>query len=485
MSKLFVVNNPKRWPLKIPGVEVVSARTYLSGLPYSEIRRAKIFNLCRSYRYQSVGYYVSLLAEARGHRPIPSVVTLQDLRSQSIVRVASEEIEELIQKSLAPLESKTFVLSIYFGKNVAKRYARLSKKLFTLFEAPMLRAQFTRLKNGWQLQQVVPIALNEVPESHRDFLITAAQDYFQKHRPARRQRQMRYDLAILHDPDEQEAPSDERALRKFCRAAESLGMASDLITREDYNRIAEFDALFIRATTFVNHYTYRFSRRAAAEGLVVIDDPDSIVRCTNKVYLAEVLQRHDVPIPKTAIVHRENAEQLASELPFPCVLKRPDSSFSRGVIKILTPDDFLSTCEDMLAKSDLLIAQEFIPTTFDWRIGVLEGRALFACKYHMAWKHWQIIKEDSRGRLRAGQVETFAVHDAPQAVVRTALKAARLMGDGLYGVDVKQIGRHLYVMEVNDNPSIEAGYEDRIMGERLYQTIMRSILRRIERVKEP
>jgi glutathione synthase/RimK-type ligase-like ATP-grasp enzyme len=483
MSRLFIVNNPKRWPLRIPGVEVVAARTYLADLRYSEMRGAKIFNLCRSYRYQSVGYYVSLLAEARGHRPIPSVITLQDMRLQAIVRVASEDLEDLIQQSLAPLESNTFALSIYFGQNVAKRYNRLSKKLFTLFEAPMLRAEFTRAKNGWHLQQIDPIALNEVPDSHRDFLITAAQDYFRTG-PARRQKQMRYDLAILHDPDEQEAPSDNRALRRFGRAAESLGMAAELITREDYNRIAEFDALFIRATTSVNHYTYRFSRRAAAEGLAVIDDPDAIVRCTNKVYLAEVLQRHGVPIPKTEIVHRENAEQLAAELAFPCVLKRPDSSFSRGVIRIDTRTDFLTTCEDMLDKSDLLIVQEFIPTTFDWRIGVLEGRPLYVCKYHMAWKHWQIIKEDSRGRLRAGQVETFAVHDAPNAVVRAALKAARLMGDGLYGVDVKQVGRRPYVMEVNDNPSIDAGYEDRLLGDRLYQIIMRALLRRIEILKE-
>jgi glutathione synthase/RimK-type ligase-like ATP-grasp enzyme len=483
MSRLFIVNNPKRWPLKIPGVDVVAARTYLGDTRYSEMRGAKIFNLCRSYRYQSVGYYVSLLAEARGHRPIPSVITLQDLRMQSIVRVASEDLEELIQQSLAHLESSEFTLSIYFGQNIAKRYNRLSKKLFTLFEAPMLQARFTRMKNGWQLQQIEPIAVNEVPGSHREFLITAAQDYFRTG-PARRKKQMRYDLAILHEPDAQEAPSDNRALRRFARAAESLGMAAELITREDYNRIAEFDALFIRATTSVNHYTYRFSRRAAAEGLAVIDDPDSIVRCTNKVYLAEVLQRYKVPIPKTVIVHRENNAQLAEELTFPCVLKRPDSSFSRGVIRIDTRADFLTACEDMLAKSDLLIAQEFIPTEFDWRVGVLEGNPLYVCKYHMAWKHWQIIKEDSRGRLHAGQVETFAVHDAPAEVIRTALKAARLMGDGLYGVDVKQVGRRPFIMEVNDNPSIDAGYEDRVLGDRLYQIIMRTLLRRIEILKE-
>jgi glutathione synthase/RimK-type ligase-like ATP-grasp enzyme len=61
-------------------------------------------------------------------------------------------------------------------------------------------------------------------------------------------------------------------------------MEPELIEKEDYGRLAEFDALFIRETTGVNHHTYRFARRAEAEGLVVVDDPQSILKCTNKVY---------------------------------------------------------------------------------------------------------------------------------------------------------------------------------------------------------
>ena len=77
--------------------------------------------------------------------------------------------------------------------------------------------------------------------------------------------------------------------------------------REDYGRIAEFDALFLRETTRVDHHTYRFARRAAAEGLVLIDDPESILRCTNKVYQAELFARHKIACPPTMVVHAENA----------------------------------------------------------------------------------------------------------------------------------------------------------------------------------
>ena len=137
MPTLIVVNNPQNWPLQIPGGEVISARTYLTDAKYSELRNAKVFNLCRSYSYQSIGYYVSLLAMARGHKPLPSISTIQDLKSLSIIRTVGDELEEIIQHSLRPIQSDSFTLSIYFGRNVAKRYDRLSSHLFKLFQAPL------------------------------------------------------------------------------------------------------------------------------------------------------------------------------------------------------------------------------------------------------------------------------------------------------------------------------------------------------------
>jgi glutathione synthase/RimK-type ligase-like ATP-grasp enzyme len=100
----------------------------------------------------------------------------------------------------------------------------------------------------------------------------------------------------------------------------------------------------------------------------------------------------------------------------------------------------------------------------------------------MAKGHWQIVDRDRRGRTRYGPVETLAVEDAPKAVVATALRAAGLMGDGLYGVDLKQKGRKVYVMEVNDNPTLETEVEDRVLGDELYRRVMRVFLDRLERV---
>ncbi|HBA85361.1 MAG TPA: RimK family alpha-L-glutamate ligase [Verrucomicrobia bacterium] len=484
MNILVVVNNPIDWPLKIQGVNVVSAWVYLTDPQYMEMNSTRVFNLCRSYRYQSVGYYVSLLAAARGHKPIPSVTTIQDVKSLTIIRAVSDDLDETMQESLATIQSNAFTLSIYFGHNMAKRYERLSLELFNLFQAPFLRAHFVREEDRWQLQSIRPIAASEIPESHIKFVVDVATGFFSGRRARiARKAPPRYTMAILCNQEEGNKPSNDGALERFEKAAEKLGIEVEMIDRDDFARLAEFDALFIRETTSVMHHTYRFARRAEAEGLVVIDDSKSILRCTNKVYLAELLDRYDIRTPKTIIVHKDNVDRIIPELGLPCVLKQPDSSFSQGVVKVENETQLQQEVSRLLDKSDLMIAQEFISTPFDWRIGVLDKRPLYACKYYMARRHWQIIQRTGEGESNFGRVETLPVELAPRQVVRTAVKAANLIGDGLYGVDLKQVERQCYVIEVNDNPSIDAGFEDDVLKDELYFRIMEVFLRRIEQTK--
>ena len=484
MPSLIVVDDPADWPLELPEAELVAARAYLTDRRYIGLRGAKVFNLCRSYRYQSLGYYVSLLAEARGHKPLPSVTTVQDLKSPAMVRVISEELDQLVQRSLAPLQSKEFVLSVYFGRNLAKRYDQLSQQLFKLFPAPFLRCSF--VFNGkagkWIVQSLGPVAASEISAEHQPFVVEVAREYFKgRRRSSGRKTATRYDLAILVAPGEAEPPSDEKALQRFMRAADAVGLSTELVQKEDFGRLAEFDALFIRETTSVNHHTYRFARKAVAEGLVVIDDPESILKCTNKVFLAELLEHNKIPTPKTLIVHRGNKDAVLPQLGLPCILKQPDSSFSRGVVKVEEESELKEAMARLLEKSELIIAQEFLPTPFDWRVGIFDRQPLYACRYYMVRRHWQILRRDTSGlKMEEGRFDTLPVEHLPTAVLRTALRAANLIGDGLYGVDLKQDGEKVYVIEVNDNPNIDAGVEDKVLKDEIYLRIMRVMLARIE-----
>ena len=481
MKKIIVVNNPKNWKFHIPEAEIISAKDYLTQHDFTKEKSLRVFNLCRDYSYQSKGYYVSLLAEARGHKVIPNVKNIRDFKAPAVVKIVSDDIDELIQKSLRHLTGTEFVLSIYFGQNVSPQYLELSQELYRIFQAPLLRAKFI-FKQKWFIQSIRPICVDEIPETHKEMVDKFAQEYFEKTRfVSAKSEEYLYDLGILINPDEKEPPSNKQAIHNFIEAAQETGFRVELITKKDYHRVGEFDAIFIRETTNVNHHTYAFARRAQSEGIAVIDDPDSILRCSNKVYLQELMDVGKIPAPKTIIAHSENRHTLAKELGFPMVIKAPDSSFSLGVKKVADKAEMEQVLDEMFEKSDLLIAQEYTPTEFDWRVGILDGRPIYACKYYMAKDHWQIYNWNSADKDEiCGMFDTVPIEMVPHGIVKTALRVASMIGNGLYGVDLKEVNGKPMVIEVNDNPSIDAGIEDQVAKKKLYLSIMRSLRHRIE-----
>lgn len=481
MSNIIVVDHPKKWKLNIDGVRVVSAKKYLSDSEFQMLNNARIFNLSGSYRYQSIGYYVSLLASAREHRAIPNVTTIRDFRNVSILRTVAQDIDDLLQESLQKLTVNTFSFNIYFGQTPNKKYRQLGQSLYRLFETPLMNVVFTK-SDRWMIQKVSPLSMDKISDVDFEYIQKFAHEYFSKKRFQRQRfNNYKYDLAILVNPNEEHPPSSTKALQNFKEAAKKIGFYTEFITKDDYDRLSEFDALFIRETTNVNDYTYHFSRTAYAEGLIVIDDPWSILRCSNKIFLEERMRQNKILTPKTWILTRDSLKKQNEEtFTFPLVLKQPDSAFSIGVTKVNTPEELKTSLNCLFKKSDLIIAQEFLPSDFDWRIGVLDQKPLFACKYYMAKDHWQILNWEATGDDSLGDAETLPISEVPEAVLKAATKAAGLMGDGLYGVDLKMIDGKVYTIEVNDNPNIDDGIEDNVLKEELYLKIMQSIFNRIE-----
>lgn len=467
-------------PENIPGVEIISPRKYFSNEIYATQRNTRVFNLCSDYRYQSKGYYVSLLAEARGQKPIPNVKNIQDLKTTAIIRSMTDDLDELVQRTMRQIKSKEFILSVYFGQNISNQYNKLSHELHKLFPVPLFRVRLV-YTDKWVIQGVRTIGLNEVPPHHVEFVKDAAAQFFDKKRySAFKEETSKYDLAILIQPEETESPSNKKALQKFKEAAEKAGYFVEFITKDDAPRLTEFDALFIRTTTSVNHYTYRMARKAESEGLAVIDDPSSILKCANKVYLAELLRLAKLSTPKTMIIHNDNRKEVAHQLGLPCILKLPDSSFSQGVIKVSTEEELRVELKKMLDQSDLVIGQAFTPTEFDWRIGVLEGEVIFACKYFMAKGHWQIYNWGSDDKEEVvGNFESMTIDKVPSYIIEAAEKSTRLIGNGLYGVDIKEYEGTAMIIEINDNPNIDAGIEDAVLGDGLYSRIIEAFTRKI------
>lgn len=480
-KNLIIINHPRTWHFTDINAKVISVKEYISNQEYHLDNNLRVFNLCSSYSYQSYGYYVSLLASARGQRVIPNVTTIRDLSSIDIIRSITSEISEQVELVLKNRKENSFSIHVYFGQTNVRGFKKIALKLYQLFEIPLFRVNFIKA-DSWMIKKIQSLNLNKISQDEFDKVNVFAKEYFEKKRFNKtRLTSYKYDLAILINPNEATPPSCNRALKHFKEAANKKGFYVEFITKNDFDKINEFDALFIRETTSVNNHTYELSRLAYAEGLVVIDDPWSILRCSNKIYQSELFRNNKINTPKS-ILYTKNffQEKDLEEINFPLVIKQPDGAFSLGVKKVNNKEEALSVITTMFKKTDMVICQEFLYSEFDWRIGIIDNTPLFACKYYMTKGHWQIYNWQGDAEDKSGDAETLPINEVPQNVLETAQKAAALIGDGFYGVDLKEIDGKTYIIEINDNPNVDEGVEDAFLKEALYEQLMESIYNRIE-----
>jgi len=480
---VIVVQKPvdQEWAAQV-GL-AVTARDYITAPEKFTGKNLRVINLSDDFEYLDHGYYCSLLAEARGQKVIPTVETIIDLSRKALYQVALPELNAELRKDIERLTHVPhtgFSLIACFGQAHDSRFSHFTRSLFDRFRCPLLHVQVA-LEERWAIKAIEPITPADLSPHEFDFFLGALEGYTRAHwRTPKLKTPPRYSLAVLHNPREALPPSNKEALKKLESLGPALGIGVELIQAKDFLRLAEYDALFIRETTALDNHTYRFARRAWHEGMAVIDDPTSILRCTNKVYLAELLQANGLPAPKTLIVDRQNLLQAEEQLGYPMVLKIPDGSFSRGVVKCEKREELVDLSRKLFQRSDVILAQQFMYTEFDWRVGVLNRQPLFVSQYFMSRNHWQIVKHGEGGRFVEGGYKTLLVEEAPPHVVELGLRAAGLIGDGFYGIDIKETAEGVYVIEINDNPNLDRGVEDAALKDELYRIVLKDFIRRIE-----
>ena len=261
-------------------------------------------------------------------------------------------------------------------------------------------------------------------------------------------------------------PKEALALENFKVAAEKMDCKFNFMFRESLLEIPKYDAVFIRATTDPLFTAYIVSKTAWELGLKVVDDPKSIQICGNKIHQYELFKKYNVPhIPTIFInkdeLHHKRILDIFKTFGRPVVVKAPYTSFSKYVEKVACETSFREVARRFFRKSDVLVVQKFMPTAFDWRVGVLNGEVLYVCKYMVPkgrWKHG--AKRRGKPSFVWGRTISLKRENAPAKLKETAVKACEVVGSGLYGVDIKEINGDYVVVEVNDNPSIYAGNED-------------------------
>ena len=265
------------------------------------------------------------------------------------------------------------------------------------------------------------------------------------------------------------------ALSNFRMAAFELGHQLDFLFKNELKYLTNYDGVFIRALTDPLNTSYVVARTAEMAGMRVLDHPESIRICCDKVNMYARLRARGVPMPETRFladneVTAENAAELFESLGAPLVLKAPNSSFSAYVDKVATAEAFVKVGKRFLRRADRLVVQQYMPSEFDWRVITLEREVLAVVKYQFPQDKWKLMQ---RGEQGDWATVTGVPRDAADPdLLETALAAANAVGSSLYGIDVKEIDGEFFVIEVNDNPTIAAGEEDQANAE-IYADIIR------------
>jgi glutathione synthase/RimK-type ligase-like ATP-grasp enzyme len=274
------------------------------------------------------------------------------------------------------------------------------------------------------------------------------------------------DVAIITDALSRARGPEHDAMQTYIRQAPDHGHTAEVIDVTDFHRFADFDAAFLRLDTAVLGLSFAASRYAWKLGLRIVDDPQSMVTCMNKAHVHGLLERAGIPTPDTVLLTRAGREELDADALFaelgnPIVVKAPSGAFSSAVEKARTGEELEDLVRRFSNQSDVVLLQRYTPSSFDWRVGVLTGDAIFAARYHIPKGAWRIHdRPEGEQKKKWAKIEQVPLGKVPEAVLDTALRACATIGNGLYGVDLKEReDGSVVVIEVNDNPNIDPGGE--------------------------
>jgi glutathione synthase len=244
------------------------------------------------------------------------------------------------------------------------------------------------------------------------------------------------------------APGTHSKLKRLWRAI----TAEDAPLKEVC--LSDFDVVFLRnnPATLAQDGGDRFNpavdfgRRLKRRGVMVVNDPDGLVRAGSKMYLAGFPEE----IRPRTLVSRSSDKIRAflKDLDGPAILKPLAGFGGQNVFYIRRGQ--LSNLNQMISavrKDGYVIAQEYLPQAQkgDKRVLLLGGEPIRLGKHVAAYKRMR-PKDDIRNNMHVGgQRKKCDFSDTEQRICD--LLRPRLVADGLYFVGVDIVGDK--VLEIN------------------------------------
>lgn len=214
--------------------------------------------------------------------------------------------------------------------------------------------------------------------------------------------------------------------------------------------LAEYDAVIPRIGVSITFYGTAVLRQFEVMNVFALNGSAAISRSRDKLASSQLLARKGIDLPITAFAHNpDNIDDLIAEVGgAPLVIKMVEGSQGIGVVLAETDNAARSVIQAFMGLNANIMVQEFIKEAAgsDIRCFVIGDKVVAAMKR-------QGCDGEFRSNLHRGGTAT-SVRLTPQERA-SAVRAAKVMGLNVCGVDLLRAKRGPLVMEVNSSPGLE------------------------------
>ena len=216
------------------------------------------------------------------------------------------------------------------------------------------------------------------------------------------------------------------------------------------NLLEHVDAVIPRIGASVTFYGTAVVRQFEMMKVFTAIESQALVRSRDKLRSLQILSRAGLGLPKTVFTnYSRNVKDIVKSVGgAPVVIKLLEGTQGLGVVLAETENAAESVIEAFNGLKARVIVQEFIAEAkgSDIRAFVVDGVVIGAMKR-------QGKKGEFRSNLHRGG--TASVIELTEDEENAALKAARVMGLGIAGVDMLQSNHGPLILEVNSSPGLE------------------------------
>ncbi len=228
-------------------------------------------------------------------------------------------------------------------------------------------------------------------------------------------------------------------------------------------KLENFDAVIPRIGQSVTFYATAVLRQFEMIGVFSLNESVAISRARDKLRSLQLLARKGIGMPVTGFAHSpdDTNDLLAIVGDVPLIIKLTEGSQGQGVVLAETRHAAESVIDAFRGLDAHFLVQEFIKESrgTDIRCFVIGGKVVASMKR-------QARKGEFRANLhRGGKAAAISITPAERDM---AVKAAKIMGLNVAGVDLIRSAKGTLVLEVNSSPGlegIEAATRKNIAGE--------------------